>query len=91
VICFKLGGPGLLVDDRVGRAVDVSAANYDEAVDRLAAALRSLAALDADAYRQVSRNALERAHAMVWDRVVGGVYGRLEAQARPADSCAVTR
>jgi glycosyltransferase involved in cell wall biosynthesis len=90
VICFNLGGPGVLVDDRVGRAVDVSAANYDEAVDRLAAALRSVAALDADSYRQLSSNALERAHTMVWDEVVDSVYGRLEAPARPGASCAVT-
>ena len=82
VICFNLGGPGVLVDDRVGRAVDVSAASYDEAVDRLSAALQSVAALDADAYRQLSRNALERAHTMVWDKVVESVYGRLEAPAR---------
>jgi glycosyltransferase involved in cell wall biosynthesis len=82
VICFHLGGPGVLVDDRVGRAVDVSAASYDEAVDRLSAALRSVAALDADAYRQLSRNALERAHAMLWDRVVDGVNGHLEAPTR---------
>jgi glycosyltransferase involved in cell wall biosynthesis len=90
VICFNLGGPGALVDDRVGRVVDVRAANYDEAVDRLAATLRSVAALDADAYRQLSRNALERAHAMVWDRVVDGVYGRIGAHKRPSDSCTAT-
>jgi glycosyltransferase involved in cell wall biosynthesis len=90
VICFHLGGPGVLVDERVGRAVDVSAANYDEAVDRLAAALRSVAALDAAAYRQLSSNALERAHAMVWDKLVDDVYGRMEAPARPGVSRAVT-
>jgi glycosyltransferase involved in cell wall biosynthesis len=90
VICFRRDGPGVLVDERVGRAVDVSAANYDEAVDRLAAALRSVAELDADAYRQLSRNALERAHALVWDKVVHGVYGRLEALARPGASRVVT-
>jgi hypothetical protein len=38
-----------------------------------------VAALDADDYRQLSRNALERAHAMVWDKPVDGVYGRREA------------
>jgi glycosyltransferase involved in cell wall biosynthesis len=90
VICFNLGGPGVLVDDRVGRAVDVSAANYSEAVDRLAAALRCVAELDADAYQQLSRNALDRAHAMVWEKVVHGVYGRLEASARPGPMRAVT-
>jgi glycosyltransferase involved in cell wall biosynthesis len=82
VICFNLGGPGVLVDDRVGRLVDVSSASYDEAIDRLAAALRSVAELDADAYRQLSRNALERAHTMIWDKVVDSVYGRLEAPTR---------
>ena len=78
------------VDDTVGRDVDVSAAKYDWAFDRLAAALRSLAELDADAYRQLSRNALERAHAMVWDRVVDRVYGHIEAHAQPSASRAVT-
>ena len=90
VICFNLGGPGVLVDDGVGRAVDVSAANYDEAVELLAAALRSVAALDAAAYRQLSSNELERAHAMLWDKLVDGVYGRLEAAARRGASRAVT-
>jgi glycosyltransferase involved in cell wall biosynthesis len=91
VICFNLGGPGVLVDEYVGRAVDVSTANYDEAVDRLAAALRSVAALDADAYQQLSSNALERAHTMVWDKVVDSVYGRrLQAPARPDATRAVT-
>jgi glycosyltransferase involved in cell wall biosynthesis len=86
VICFNLGGPGTLVDDRVGRVVNVSGVNRDEVIDRLAAALRSVAELDADAYRQLSRNALERAHAMVWGRLVDGVYGPLEAPARPSAS-----
>jgi glycosyltransferase involved in cell wall biosynthesis len=68
VICFARDGP-VLVDDRVGRAVDVLGANYDEAVDRLEAALRSVAELGAAAYRQLSTNALARAHAMVCDNV----------------------
>jgi glycosyltransferase involved in cell wall biosynthesis len=79
VICFQRGGE-VLVDDRVGRMVDVSAANYDETVDRLGAALRSVAQLDADAYRQLSANALGRAHAIVWNKVVDGVYGPLYAR-----------
>jgi glycosyltransferase involved in cell wall biosynthesis len=81
VICFERGGPGL-VDDSVGRVVDVSEANYDEAVDRLVAALRSVAELDSDAYRQLSANALGRAHALVWNKLVDGVYGRLDASVR---------
>jgi glycosyltransferase involved in cell wall biosynthesis len=86
VICFNLGGPGVMVDDRVGRVVNVSGASYGEVIDRLAAALRSVAELNADAYRQLSCSALERAHAMVWDRLVDSVYRSLEAPARPSDS-----
>ncbi len=90
VICLNLGGPGVLVDDTVGRAVDVSAANYDDVVDRLAAALRSVAELDSDAYRRLSCNALERAHAMVWDKVVDSVYGHIDAHTRSSAGGAVT-
>jgi glycosyltransferase involved in cell wall biosynthesis len=90
VICFERDGPGVLVDDHVGRAVDLSAASFDEAVDRLTAALNSVARLDADAYRQLSRNALERAHTMVWEKVVDGVYGHIEAPPRPSASSAAT-
>jgi glycosyltransferase involved in cell wall biosynthesis len=90
VICFNLGGPGVLVDDRVGRAVNVSAANYGEAVDGLSGALRSVADLDPGGYRQLSANALERARSLVWDRVVDGVYGDLQAPARLGSTNAVT-
>jgi len=89
VICFERDGP-VLVDDRVGRAVDVSAANYDEAVDRLAAALRNVAELDADGYRQLSSNALARAHSLAWGKIVDSVYGHLEASARRGASHTVT-
>jgi glycosyltransferase involved in cell wall biosynthesis len=85
VICFKQGGPPL-VDDSVGRVVDVSAANYDEAVDRLVAAFRSVSELDADAYRQLSANALGRAHALAWNKLVDVVYGPLDAPARLGNS-----
>jgi glycosyltransferase involved in cell wall biosynthesis len=85
VICFERGGPAL-VDDSVGRVVDVSAANYDEAVDRLAAALRSVAELDADDYRQLSASALGRAHEIVWNKLVDGVYGPLNAPAALSNS-----
>lgn len=68
VVCFKLCGPGVLVDDHVGRAVDVfSATNHDEAVDRLAAALLSVAALGAEAYRQLSRNAIAKTRGLFMD------------------------
>ena len=40
------------------------------AVNQFAAALQSVAALDADVYQHLSRNALDRAHARVWDKVV---------------------
>jgi glycosyltransferase involved in cell wall biosynthesis len=85
VICFDRGGPGL-VDDSVGRVVDISAANYDEAVDRLVAALRSVAELNANAYRQLSANALARARALVWSKLVDGVYGPPVAPARLSNS-----
>jgi glycosyltransferase involved in cell wall biosynthesis len=90
VVCFNLGGPGVLVDDRVGRVVDVSATTYDEAVNRLAAALRSVTELNVGAYRQLSLNALERARSLVSDKVVHGVYGRLEAPAEPVESRVAT-
>ncbi len=89
VICFERRGPAL-VDGRVGRVVDVSTASYNEAVDRLVAALSSVAELDADAYRQLSGNALERAHAILWSKVVDGVYVRLDASARLSACRAVT-
>jgi glycosyltransferase involved in cell wall biosynthesis len=85
VICFKQGGPPL-VDESVGRVVDVSTVNYDEAVDRLVAAFRSVAELDPDAYRQLSANALGRAHALAWNKLVDEVYGPLDAPARLGNS-----
>lgn len=85
VVCFERAGPGM-VDDSVGRVVDLSAANYDEAVDRLVAALRSVAELDADAYRQLSANALGRARAIAWNKIVDGVYGHPDAPARLSNS-----
>lgn len=79
VVCLKLGGPAMLVDERCGRAVEVTGLNEQAVIDRLAEALREIAA-SADLRSQLRAGALARAGEYSWDQVVSGLYDRIEAR-----------
>lgn len=76
VVCFKLGGPGVLVDNSCGRAVDVMADDVDTATAKLADALLELA--DSSGLRaELGQGARRKAERSTWDVAVSSIYDDL--------------
>jgi glycosyltransferase involved in cell wall biosynthesis len=73
VVCLKLGGPGVLVDNTCGRAIDVIGASGHEVVQKLTDALFELA--DSNALRcHLRTGARNRAEARSWDSLANRIY-----------------
>jgi glycosyltransferase involved in cell wall biosynthesis len=79
VVCLKLGGPAMFVDEQCGRVIEVTSLNESAVVERLSIALREIAA-SSDLRSQLRSGALARAVEYTWDRVVGRVYERIEVE-----------
>lgn len=73
VVCFKLGGPGVLIDDSCGKAV-YAGANIDETISDYAdAVVRVLSRGTTDA--KFSQQCLQRAQLFTWDALIARIYG----------------
>ena len=72
VVCFKLGGPGTLVNDSCGGVV-VAGNHIDEAIVEFAnTTLSILAQLNAD--NQLAENCRARAQLFTWDALIARIY-----------------
>ena len=74
VVCLKLGGPGVIVDDCCGIAVDAAERSADAVIDGLRGAMLRLACSPAD-LAILGQGAVERAAQFGWDALIDGVYG----------------
>lgn len=78
VVCLKLGGPGVIVDDTCGVAVDAEGGGRQALVSRLATALHTVTDPANDLAR-MRAGARARAGAFSWDALVASVYGATHA------------
>jgi glycosyltransferase involved in cell wall biosynthesis len=78
VVCFKLGGPGVVVDDSCGAAV-AALADVDQTVAQYAnAVLATLERLQTDA--SLANTCRARANTFTWEALIERVYGPLLPQ-----------
>jgi glycosyltransferase involved in cell wall biosynthesis len=80
VVCLKLGGPGVLVDDSCGHAVVPQADSVEATVRLLASALRRLHG-DSAHWDRLHNGALAKAAEMTWEAAVSRVYETLPTAA----------
>jgi glycosyltransferase involved in cell wall biosynthesis len=83
VVCFNLGGPGIIVDETCGRVVSVEDGDRDDVIQRLAEALRCLAA-DKHLRNRLSAGASARARQFEWRRRIDDVYETAKLSGRLA-------
>lgn len=83
VVCLKLGGPGVLVDNTCGRAVDVAGDDYEAATAKLADALLELAASQ-ELRNTLSEGARRKAERSTWDATTAAIYDVIEADLNKA-------
>lgn len=74
IVCFDLGGPGMIVDDTCGRVLRSERKNAEELVLEMAEALQSLAT-DPALREKLSWGSLARARTFSWDQAVNKIYG----------------
>ena len=74
VVCFDLGGPGVLVTENSGIVVTTALRGRQQLVAALAEAMKILAG-EPDTLRAVQLGALARAREFTWAGVVRQVYG----------------
>jgi glycosyltransferase involved in cell wall biosynthesis len=74
VVCFDLGGPGVLVTENSGIAVTTAGRGRQQSVAALAEAMKIMAD-QPDTLRAVQLGALARARELTWAMVVRQVYG----------------
>jgi glycosyltransferase involved in cell wall biosynthesis len=77
VICLGLGGPAMIVNETCGRVIDVTEANEDLVVTRLARSIREVTTSTA-MLQSLSDGAKNRAESFTWDGTVGKVYQHIE-------------
>ena len=78
VVCLNLGGPGVMVNNSCGRAINTLDLSSTEVVEKLSDTLRELAG-DRDLLRQLGQGALTRAQNYHWHKLVNNFYTTLEA------------
>ena len=72
VVCLKLGGPGLIVDESCGIAVDVQSKNVEQVVSELESALFRLAT-SGETRRALEQGAVSRSRRFSWEQLVSDV------------------
>ena len=82
VVCLKLGGPGVLVDESCGHAIVPQAGDVEATVGLLAGALRRLHS-DRAHWDRLRNGALAKAAAMTWEAAVSQVYEALPTIPEP--------
>jgi glycosyltransferase involved in cell wall biosynthesis len=73
VVCFNLGGPGIIVDETCGRVISVDTGDRNVIVKRLAEELRRLST-DQELRNRLSVGARQRARHFDWRRRIDDVY-----------------
>lgn len=73
VLCFDLGGPGVMVDASCGRCLDVQGLSTSQAVEALARALAELAA-SPPLRATLASGARRRAQAFTWPQLIARAY-----------------
>jgi glycosyltransferase involved in cell wall biosynthesis len=79
VVCFDLGGPGVMVDDSCGRVVATKGKSETDVVNELAEALIGLVT-NSSVWSQLHNRALNRTKYFSWKNLVCRMYGDLEKQ-----------
>jgi len=75
VVCFDLGGPGVLVNERCGMVVSTANRTCHQLVTDLAERLRILADRP-ERLQELRAGALDRARALTWATAVRHLYGK---------------
>jgi glycosyltransferase involved in cell wall biosynthesis len=75
VVCFDLGGPGVLVNDTCGVVVPTTGRSADELVMDLADAMRTIAE-KLELYSGLQAGAFKRSRELTWASAVANVYER---------------
>ena len=78
VVCLDLGGPGVMVNDSCGRAIDTVGSNSTVVVKKLSQALEELAG-DRNLLLQLSKGALTCSQNYYWHKLVDDFYTTLES------------
>jgi glycosyltransferase involved in cell wall biosynthesis len=73
VICLKLGGPGVIVTDACGRAIDVAGKSVTQVAEELADALIELS--DDETRRSLTQFATTRCREFTWQQKIDRIYG----------------
>lgn len=73
VVCLRLGGPSILVNDSCGRAVEIKGCSRRDVIHCLAAALVELA--DVSMRGSLSKGAQQRCREFSWDKKIERIYG----------------
>ena len=77
VVCLNLGGPGVMVDDLCGRAIDTANLNSTDVTQKLSEALQELAE-DRHLLAQLSYGAFTCSKNYYWHKLVANLYTTLE-------------
>lgn len=80
VVCLKLGGPSVMVDDNCGRAIDTFGVSQNIVISRLAEALVELSE-NPNVMKNLRENVRKRAEESSWDDAVNRVYSKVKLQA----------
>ncbi len=77
VVCLNLGGPGVMVNNSCGRAIETMNLNSTDLINQLSAALQELAS-DRQLLMQLSEGAIIRSQHYYWHELVNNFYTTLE-------------
>jgi glycosyltransferase involved in cell wall biosynthesis len=77
VVCFKLGGPSVLVDNTCGRVIDVRGDNPKRTIAKLYNALSELSE-SKELLNTLSAGAIERARQSTWSESISRIYDIVE-------------
>lgn len=76
VVCLDIGGPGVMIDNSCGRAINTKDLSSASTVEKLSQALLELAG-DRNLRRQLSRGASIRSQNYYWHKIVDDLYTTL--------------
>jgi len=79
IVCLKTGGPGLIVDESCGFAVDLEGKGPVEIVEKLHSALNDLR-IDPELRNKLSRGATERIKRFDWSHMYSSVYNDINGK-----------
>ena len=77
VVCFDLGGPGVMVNNSCGRVVATKGKSEADVIKELGEALIELIS-NSSAWSQIHNSALNRTKYYLWNNLVRQIYGDVE-------------